>query len=89
MPPDFKKLMEPCEIHEIWPCAECNGDAARQREEAMRDRLVREGGPVRIGGGVVLAQFPGQCCDCGESFDAEDPIMRSKSDRGWTGVGCC
>jgi predicted Zn-ribbon and HTH transcriptional regulator len=74
----------PCELHEIWPCAICNGDEARLREA---DRVAEVA--VRIAPGVVLAVYPGHCARCGLNFGEESPIRYSAGDSGWIALGCC
>lgn len=65
------------------PVESC-GRAAEQRQRANqraeRARLLALPG-------ALPAAYPGKCADCGERFDASDPI--SRSDDGWRCLVCC
>lgn len=78
----------PCELHEVWPCAICNGDAARYDAERMRD-VAPADQSVRIAPGVVLSQFPGRCRSCGTDYEVGTPITYSDSRNGWVVKECC
>lgn len=75
---------EPCALHDIWPCAICNGDLAKQERDL---REIDSG--TRIAPGVVLARYPGHCAGCGLNFGEESPIRWSDSAGGFIAMGCC
>lgn len=78
----------PCELHEVWPCAICNGDAARYDAEHKRDVPVLDQS-VRVGPKTVLSQFPGRCRSCGTGYEVGTPITYSESHDGWVSKECC
>ena len=74
------EMGQPCELHEIWPCAICNGDEAR----SLNDLFVMD--PVTPS---KLAQYPGHCAYCGTFYEVETPIRFSPFARGWVSKECC
>lgn len=74
------EMGQPCELHEIWPCAICNGDEARSLHELVDMDPVT---PLKV------AQFPGLCAYCGADFEIGTPIRFSPWARGWVAEGCC
>lgn len=79
-------MYEPCELHEIFPCALCNGDAKKLEEST---RTPSGGNAPCIAPGIYLAQFPGRCASCGLNYGEESPIRYDNEAGGWTAMGCC
>lgn len=79
----------PCELHEVWPCAICNGDAARYDAELVRDQPDVDARRPRLGGGWVEAGFPGHCATCGRGYEVGTPIRFSPGMQGWKSKECC
>lgn len=78
--------MERCIIHEQLWCAICNGDAKRAEDD---EKLTVIRHDDTLPPGLVAAQFPGHCADCGRSYDEGEVIRMSRSAEGWVPVSCC
>lgn len=74
------EMGQPCELHEIWPCAICNGDEARSLHELDQMDPVS---PTKV------AQFSGRCAYCDTWFEAGTTIRFSYFARGWISKECC
>lgn len=79
-------MASPCELHEIWPCAICNG--SESRFQASLDAFDPQGG-VRLAPGIILARYSGHCRSCGQNFGAGSPLRYSDVHDGWIATACC
>lgn len=78
----------PCEKHDLWPCALCNGDAARLEESLETPPGDYEPGE-RIAPGVVASAFPGICGNCGQNYGRRSAIRFNEARQRWQATGCC
>lgn len=76
----------PCALHDLWPCALCNGDQAKLDASLDTPRGDYEPG-TRIAPGVVASEFPGICAGCGLNYGIGSPIRWTR--RGYQATGCC
>lgn len=78
----------PCAKHDLWPCADCNGDAQRL-EESLRDGLGDYEPGTRIAPGVVASEFPGICGQCGQNYGRGSAIHKDDRTQRWVALACC
>ena len=80
---------EPCVLHDLWPCAICNGtDKAFQASLSEPYGSDLEPGE-RIAPGVVAARFPGLCASCKQNYGISSPIRYSTRATGFVAMACC
>lgn len=78
----------PCALHDLWPCAICNGDLAKQEASLETPPGDYEPG-ARIAPGVVAASYPGLCVSCGQNYGVGSPVRWDERREGWRATGCC
>jgi len=87
-------ILEPCEKHEVSNCSICSGldkrlQDAERRPPGSGRRPGRKARIERLPFGVVHADYPGRCADCGVWFEAGEPIRHSDKVDGWVSTECC
>lgn len=78
----------PCTLHDLWPCAECNGDAAKL-EQSLETPSGEHDPGTRIAPGVVASAFPGICGGCGQNYGRGSAIRKNDRTQRWEALGCC